>query len=279
MTMATVLAAAAMLAPARPDPSLPVSWEAELSAGEAAAFDEAGDWVGILDERRRLWNAFLEMMRLKESEQCASGVRWMLEYKNRVWSFDAYGHYWSDSRFVRDDETDTLEELEGWFKKILERSPYAGFEWGVEQGETLNFRGFDDGRFNAADSVLAKVCDEFNANPPSFWFEAPPPGISSVHELHPRLLKSLLIEEEYEDYPASLDEGGVRMAIRELAACGCNEGGRFEGWFNAIKDYGAAHRWRGEDDFMAAQYAERVMRRFDNPGVFVPVLMRKGKNE
>ncbi len=273
------IAATAILAPMRPEPGKPLEWEAELSEEETAAFDDANSWVGVLYERRRLWNEFLDMMRLKESVQSTAGVRWTLTYKDRVWAFDAYGHYWSDSRFVLDRETDGLENLEAWFKEFLERSPYAGFEWMKEEGETMSFRGFDEGRFRAADFVIMKVCERFNANPSSLWPGNPPAKIASIHEMHPRLLKSLIIEENFAEFPAGLDEAGVETVLRELAECGFNEGGRFEGWFNAIKDYGSRHAWRNEDEYSLAQYADRVTRRFENPGIFVPVLTRKGKDE
>ena len=54
-----------------------------------------------------------------------------------------------------------------------------------------------------------------------------------------------------------------------------NEGGNFEGWFNALRDYGATHGWAGDNEYFHAQFAERVMRRFNNPGLFVPVVSRK----
>ena len=280
ITGTILLAITALLTPMRPSPDKPVAWEAELTEDEALAFDEGNEWVSELYERKRLWNNFLALMNCKESPQSTAGVRFTLTYKDRVWAFDAYGHFWNDSRFVREDETEGLEILESWFKELVERSPYAGFRWMAEEGETVYFRGFDDGRFNVMDFQLMRICEEFNHSPELFLDgDIPSKLAKSVHELHPRLLKSLLLEEGYWDYPGDLNDEKIAQTIAELVKCGFNEGGRFEGWFNAIRDYGARHGWRGYDEYYHSQYAERVTKRFNNPGQFVPVVGRKAIDE
>lgn len=277
-----MLAIAATLTPMRPKPTLPTSWEAELTEEEAAAFDEGNEWVSEIYDRRRLWHEFLKKIRCVESPQSTAGVRFTLTYKHRVWAFDEFGHFWNDSRFIREDEQEGLEVLESWFRELVERSPYAGFEWGVEEGETVNFRGFEDGRFNALDFTIMRLCEDFNLEPKRFWElsgRPVPKQVASVHELHPRMLKALLLEECYWTYPANLDDQIITEVMMELAESGFDEGGRFEGWFNAVRDFGSRHSWRGENDYYLAQYAERVVKRFNNPGTYVPVITRKAKDE
>ena len=277
-----ILAITATLTPMRPRPDWPTSWEAELSEEEALAFDEGNDWVSEIYERRRLWHEFLKAIRCRESQQSTVGVRFTLTYKHRVWAFDEFGHFWNDRRFIRDDEQEGLEVLESWFKELVERSPYAGFAWSEETEDTIVFRGFEDGRFNALDFTILRLCEDFNLEPKRFWEwsgRVAPKQVASIHELTPRLLKAVLLEEFYWDYPANLDDEAIISIMMELSESGFDEGGRFEGWFNAIRDFGARHGWQGENDYYQAQYAERVVKRSNNPGTYVPVITRKGKDE
>lgn len=273
--LSAILAVSALLAPTRPKPGEPLVWEAELAPDEAESLMEGGDWVDEVANRKRLWDNFLATVNCEESPQSAVGVRFTLEFDGRIWAFDGYGRYWIDSRFVREDEQEAVETLENWFRALVERGPYSGYAWAEEDADTMEFGGFEDGRFNAIDFQLLRICEEFNAIPALFWGGEAPANLKSVHELHPRLLKALLIEEHYGDYPAALDEAAIARAIGELVECGLNEGGNFEGWFNALRDYGATHGWAGDNEYFHAQFAERVMRRFNNPGLFVPVVSRK----
>lgn len=275
MLFPAILAVSAVLAPTRPHPGEPLNWAAELAEDEAAVFFEGGSWAEDLENRKRLWQNFLALVNCEESPQSAVGVRFTLEVDGRIWAFDGGGNCWLDSRFVREDEQETAETIEGCFRALVERSPYAGYAWAGEDAETMEFSGFESGRFNALDFQLLRICEEFNAIPTLFWGGEAPANLKSVHELHPRLLKALLIEENFRDYPNTLDEAAIARAIRELVECGLNEGGRFEGWFNALRDYGATHGWAGDNEYFHAQFAERVMRRFNNPGLFVPVVTRK----
>ena len=221
-----LLAVTGILTPTRPEVGKPVSWEFEMTEKEASSFDEAIDWLNEFRTRRNLWNKFLLTMEEVELPQSQVGVRFIFNYKDTSWPFDDYGHLWYDNRFVREDEKEGLDILENWLKELVAKSPYAGFEWGKEEGETITFRGYSDGRFQAIDFLLMRVCEGT--------------------DIHPRLLKSMLIEDYWETYPENLDEAAVTQELEKV-----------------------------EKLDPSSKYAGRIFKRFRNPGMFVPVVRRK----
>ena len=229
MTIFTLLllAVTGTLTPARPEVDKPLSWEFELTEKEVASFDEAVEWMGEFRARRKLWADFLDTMEMTEMAQSQVGVRFIFTYKDTVWPFDEYGHLWYDNRFIREDEKPGLEIFENWLKDLVERSPYAGFPWGVEEGETITFRGFGDGRFQAIDFLIMRICE-------------------NEDDVHPRLVKSMLIEDYFETYPDGLDEDKIIYELEKV---------------------------RKLDP--SSKYAGRVFKRYRNPGTFVPVVRRK----
>ena len=119
-------------------------------------------------------------------------------------SFDEWGEFYVDTRFVTDEEMKTVKAIEAWFRKWF---PKLAGKKRVPVQPTGKagvpvFRGFEDERYQRHDALIARLVDEFNADKAEACGGAPAQA-AKIADLTPALVKAHMIEESGGNGPAS----------------------------------------------------------------------------
>ena len=250
--------------------SLPPKFEAVASAGDSAAFARVDAVMAESRRRHGLWNRYLDLMRMRESQQGTASVRFRLSINGRIYLFTDRGRLFLDGRFVKADEVPALLAVEKAFAAVLAASPYAKtfkvrtetacseFDVSVGKIRVPVFQGFEDSRYQRHDAAVARIsADSERTDRP----------------LSAALLKSLLIETRCWDFdPESFDESQVRAVASELEGLA---GDRFAGWEPALMAFAGKSSAAEVGRRYRVDFATRVVSRACNPDTFVPVMGKK----
>ena len=110
-------------------------------------------------------------------------------------SFDDWGEFYIDRRFVTDDEMKTVKAIEAWIAKwfpakVKKRvAKLASGKAGVPV-----FRGFEDARYQVHDELIVRLVNEFNADKAG-GCGGTPSQAAKIADITPALVKSHMIEE------------------------------------------------------------------------------------
>ena len=119
-------------------------------------------------------------------------------------SFDEWGEFYVDRRFVTDDEMKTVKRIEAWIRKWFpakvdkKRVPAAPHG---KSGVPI-FRGFEDARYQAHDELIARMVNEFNAEKAT-GCGGTEQQAAKIADITPALVKAHMIEESGGNGPAS----------------------------------------------------------------------------
>ena len=120
-------------------------------------------------------------------------------------SFDEWGEFYIDRRFVTPEEMQTVHAIEAWIRKWFPSdTPRAARPRAVAgYGGMPVFRGFEDARYQKYDALILQTVAAFNADKAA-WCGGSPAQAAMIPDLSPALVKSHMIEESGGDGPASL---------------------------------------------------------------------------
>ncbi len=120
-------------------------------------------------------------------------------------SFDEWGEFYIDRRFVTPEEMQTVHAIEAWIRKWFPSdTPRAAKPRAVAgYGGMPVFRGFEDARYQKYDALILQTVAAFNADKAA-WCGGSPAQAAMIPDLSPALVKSHMIEESGGNGPASL---------------------------------------------------------------------------
>ena len=237
-------------------------------------------------------------------------------------SFDEWGEFYVDRRFVTDEEMKVVRAIEAWIGKWFpSKTPKRKVaRKSAGKAGLPVFRGFEDARYQQHDELIARMVAEFNADKGK-WCGGTDAQAAKVAALLPALVKSHMIEESGGNGPASkaawsvdplqvnvpgdwgaekelvglskpekrnegTAERNVRAAIMYLARKGFGASGRpaserpkgyFDGWTKALQRYNGRRDRTETDRYYSDEYADKIVRRADNPDLFVPIEIKLSK--
>ena len=119
-------------------------------------------------------------------------------------SFDEWGEFYIDTRFVTAEEMKTVKAVESWIRKWF---PSAGKKKRVEllpsgKAGAPVFRGFEDERYQRHDALIVRLVDEFNAGKAEACGGTAAQA-AKIADLTPALVKAHMIEESGGNGPSS----------------------------------------------------------------------------
>ncbi len=121
-------------------------------------------------------------------------------------SFDEWGEFYIDTRFVTDEEMKTVKAIEAWIRKWFpDKVPNNNKRVNVLPSGKAGvpvFRGFEDARYQMYDALIVRLVDEFNAAK-SEGCGGTAQQAAKIADLTPALVKSHMIEESGGNGPAS----------------------------------------------------------------------------
>ena len=256
-----------------PDP-LPPRFETQASSADLAAFARVDAVVASSRRRHDLWNRYLELMHMRESQPCTASVRFRMSVGGRIYLFTDRGRLFLDGRFVKEDEVPALLAAEDAFLRTLSASPYgkvfkvraeapfAEIDASVGTIRVPGFHGFEDARYQRHDAAIARVSAETERT------DRPLPAA---------ILKSLLVETRCWDFDSrDVDESYVRAVARELAGFAEEP---FSGWEPALMAFAGRNSEAEVGRRYRADFAARVVSRAINADAFVPAVGRTSKQQ
>jgi len=151
-------------------------------------------------------NAILARRGIVEVPPCAA-QRYTVDMGGLAngFSFDEWGEFYIDRRFVSADEMKVVHQIESWIKRYF---PSKVTKVRVPRTKTGTlgvpvFRGFEDARYQRHDALIQRLVDEFNANK-ALWCGGTAAQAAKIRDLSPALVKALMIEETGGNGPTSL---------------------------------------------------------------------------
>ena len=119
-------------------------------------------------------------------------------------SFDEWGEFYIDRRFVTDEEMKTVHAIEAWIQKWFPgKTPKRKVSRKTAGKAGLPvFRGFEDERYQQHDELIARLVAEFNARKAE-WCGGTAAQAAKVADITPALVKAHMIEESGGNGPAS----------------------------------------------------------------------------
>ena len=119
-------------------------------------------------------------------------------------SFDEWGEFYIDRRFVTDAELETIKSIEAWIRKWfpskIKRRRVPVLPSG-KSGVPV-FYGFEDDRYQRHDALILKLVNEFNADKAT-GCGGTAGQAEKIEDITPALVKSHMIEETGGNGPAS----------------------------------------------------------------------------
>ena len=275
------------------------------------------------DARQAKHAAELAKRGIAEVEPCGT-QRYTIDTAGLMdgFSFDEWGEFYIDRRFVTEEEMKTVKAIEAWIRKWFPAKASKRRVTTLPSGKAgvPVFRGFEDARYQRHDALIVRLVDEFNADKASGCGGLPAQA-DKVANLTPALVKAHMIEESGGngpvskaawgvdplqvnvpgdwgeekrlvglDKPAKRNEGtleqNVRAAIRYLSRKGFGASGRpaserpkgyFDGWTKALQRYNGRRDRTETDRYYSDEYAEKIVRRANDPSCFVPIEIRLAK--
>lgn len=119
-------------------------------------------------------------------------------------SFDEWGEFYIDQRFVTDDEMKTVKKIEAWIKKWFPSKVGKRRVPVLPSGKSgvPVFRGFEDARYQVHDDLIVRLVKEFNADKAGGCGGTAPQAVK-IADITPALVKAQMIEESGGNGPAS----------------------------------------------------------------------------
>lgn len=253
---------------------LALALDAGLVQEAVEVFTPALEVFLAANERSRAYADYLGEMGREDARMELSDALESLDILGNRFYFDADGDLWFDDRFVRPDERPAIEAAGRFFREHFADALKSR----AEPRALPAFRGYEDARYQLNDGLVARVVGEFNTHRGE-WAAATPEQARGIGELHPALVKSLMLEEYGGRAPEDGDdfEGEARAAVERLVRLGFDASGgpaserpesRFRGWYEALERYDGRG---GEGRVRRGEFAWRVARRAFEPKSFVPV--------
>ena len=120
-------------------------------------------------------------------------------------SFDEWGEFYVDRRFVTDEEMKVVKAIEAWIRRNFPaKAPkrrVAEPGKGAASGVPV-FRGFEDARYQAHDALIVRLVGEFNADKAKACGGTAGQA-AKISDITPALVKAHMIEESGGNGPAS----------------------------------------------------------------------------
>ena len=150
---------------------------------------------------------------IAEVPASTAACRFKMSAGNNTFLFDHWGELQIDRRFVTAAEMPTVKRIEALYKRIWSSSAYATsapvaerkIVSRAEARKTMPlpiFRGFEDARYQAHDTLILRLTAEFNAHRAD-WIGGTPAQAAKTPALSPALVKAHMIEESGGNGPAS----------------------------------------------------------------------------
>ena len=119
-------------------------------------------------------------------------------------SFDEWGEFYIDQRFVTDEEMKTVKAIEAWIRKWFPSKTAKKRVQRLPSGKAgvPVFRGFEDARYQMHDDLIVRMVNEFNADKAA-GSGGTPQQASKIPDITPALVKSHMIEESGGNGPSS----------------------------------------------------------------------------
>ena len=215
-TLAALLAAAALSAPAAaPAPADGAAAAAPLEklltldpAALAEALPLALQAVEIqrrADARAAQHAAELAQRGLAEVPACRA-QRYTVDTAGLLdgLSFDAWGEFYIDTRFVTPEEMKTVKAIEAWLRKWFPAAAQKSRTTVQPSGAAGApvFRGFEDARYQRHDALIVRLVNEFNADRAAACGGTAAQA-AKIADLTPALVKAHMIEESGGNGPSS----------------------------------------------------------------------------
>lgn len=130
-----------------------------------------------------------------------------LAWQGREYSFDAWGGFIIDRRYIFVEDMEIISRLEAFFKaryrQMAFEQQFPLVEIPLQEVTKLPvFIGFEDDRYQKHDALILKLVKEFNADPAAA-IGAPKGALVDIPYLDPALIKSMMIEESGGNGPRS----------------------------------------------------------------------------
>ena len=211
MTAAVRIAAAAVSAAA-----VCGGVQAEVSAGKSVAaavsvplhpgIEAVSEILPLALEAVKIQQRSLEREERHRKELAAKGIaevpacgseRYAVDMAGlSAFSFDEWGEFYIDRRFVTDEEMKTVRAIEKWIRKWFpgkaRKSTRPRSHAGA--GGMPVFRGFEAARYQKHDRLILEMTKLFNANKAK-WCGGTKAQSAKIPDLSPALVKSHMIEE------------------------------------------------------------------------------------
>ena len=119
-------------------------------------------------------------------------------------SFDEWGEFYIDRRFVTDEEMKTVKRIEAWIRKWFPSKAGRKRVPVLPSGKSgvPVFRGFEDARYQMHDDLIVRLVREFNADKAG-GCGGTAPQAAKIADITPALVKAHMIEESGGNGPAS----------------------------------------------------------------------------
>ena len=119
-------------------------------------------------------------------------------------TFDEWGEFYIDRRFVTDEEMEVVHAIEAWIRKWFPAQTAKAAKGRKKSGGSglPVFRGFEDERYQKHDALIAAITAEFNAGKAA-WCGGTAAQAARITPLSPALVKAHMIEESGGNGPAS----------------------------------------------------------------------------
>ena len=214
--MKTLLAMAAAVAAATSAPAIPSAAEAGiaealLSVDPAAVAEVVPLAIEALriqkraDERAAAHAAELAKRGIAEVPACGT-QRYTVDTAGLLegFSFDEWGEFYVDTRFVTAEEMKTVKAIEAWIGKWFPSTAKKRRVPKLASGKSGApvFRGFEDERYQRHDALIVRLVNEFNAGKAAACGGSEQQA-SKIADLTPALVKAHMIEESGGNGPAS----------------------------------------------------------------------------
>ena len=111
-------------------------------------------------------------------------------------SFDEWGEFYIDTRFVTDDEMKVVKAIEAWIRKwfpAVKGKKRVAAQPSGRPGVPV-FRGFEDARYQIHDDLIVRLVNEFNADKAA-GCGGTAKQAGKIADITPALVKSHMIEE------------------------------------------------------------------------------------
>ena len=119
-------------------------------------------------------------------------------------SFDEWGEFYIDRRFVTDEEMKTVKRIEAWIRKWFPSKAGRKRVPVLPSGKSgvPVFRGFEDARYQMHDDLIFRLVKEFNADKAG-GCGGTAQQAAKIADITPALVKAHMIEESGGNGPAS----------------------------------------------------------------------------